>query len=54
MVRELETGHVGVGVLEVNDYQLLVLVRWQQKRRLALRHHAKDVTVLRLYHGISW
>lgn len=54
VVRELETGHVGVGVLEVNDYQLLVLVRWQQKRRLALRHHAKDVTVLRLYHGISW
>ena len=54
VVRELETGHVGVGVLEVDDYQLLVLVRWQQKRRFALGHHAEDVAVLRLYDGISW
>ena len=29
VVRELETGDVGVGVLKVDDYQLLVLVRWQ-------------------------
>jgi hypothetical protein len=28
VVRELEAGDVGVGVLEVDHYQLLVLVRW--------------------------
>ena len=53
VVRELETMHVGVGVLKVDDYQLLVLVRWQEKRRFALGHHAEDVAVLRLFHGIS-
>lgn len=53
VVRELETRHVGVGVLKVDDYQLLVLVRWQEKRRFALGHHAEDIAVLRLCDDIS-
>jgi hypothetical protein len=30
MICEFQPGQVGVGVLEVNDYELFVLVCWQQ------------------------
>lgn len=54
MVRELKARNVGVGVFEVDDHQLLVLVGWEQQRRFALRHHAENVAVLRLCAVVSW
>lgn len=48
MVCEFKTWSVGVGVLEVDDDELLVLVRGQEERRLASGFQAEDVAVLRL------
>jgi hypothetical protein len=48
VVGELEAGGVRVGVLEVNDNELLVCVRRQEKRRRARGQETEDVTVLGL------
>ncbi len=48
VVRKLQTRHVGIGILEVDHDELLVLVGSKQEGRLARRDEAQDVAVLRL------
>jgi len=53
VVCKLQSWQVRVGVFKVDDHQLLVLVRWKEKRRFASRHKAKDVAILGLGEYIS-
>jgi hypothetical protein len=49
MVGELQAGQVGVGIFEIYDHKLLVLVCWQKQGGLSFGHHTHDVPVLRLW-----
>lgn len=48
MVRKLKTGEIRVCILEIDDHELLMLVRRQHEGRLISGHHAKDVSILGL------
>lgn len=49
MVCKFQSRDIGRRVFEINDYQLLVLVRWNQQRRLSTRFEAEKIAVLSLH-----
>lgn len=52
VVREFETWCVGRGVLEVDNDELFVTVRWEEERRFGRWEEAENISVLCLFHFV--
>lgn len=52
VVRKLKTWEVCIGIFEIDDNKLLVLICWEEQRRLALRFHTEDVSILCLSRNV--